>query len=147
MIPSPIVTFKRHLETIDALMGLVGLDGVGIGPLPNSIKDQMPRQFLQLEAGGTFVSDEETPYWKMRIQANAYGKTAWNAHEITLVLMEELAGTETVIVEAADHPQEVRARITDIQHAAGPIPLVLDELQNVRLETTFWAVGAIRASV
>jgi len=83
----------------------------------------------------------------MRVQANAYGKTAWDAHEITLMLMEELPGTETVIVEATDHPQKVRARITDIQHASGPIPLVLTELQNVRLETTFWAVGAIRASV
>ena len=81
------------------------------------------------------------------MMAIGYGKTAWEAHQITLALMETLPGTETLVVDGANHPQGLNARITDIQHAAGPISMVLEGLQNVQLEATFWAVGCLRREV
>ena len=144
-IPSPLVTLRDHILTLPAITSLVGADGVIVGAVTPALKDMMPRKLVQLLPGGTFENSPEYPYWKVRVQVNAYDKTPYGAHRISLILIESLQGVNEVIVEAVDHSEGVRARITDIEHVGGPMPLVDEHMQNAQLEVTFWSVGAIRA--
>ncbi len=143
-IPSPLVALKDYLLSRTAITLLVGREGVIVGPVTETLRSAMPRKLISILSAGIFESSLEYPYWKPRVQINAYGTTPYAAHEISLVLAEELTGATNVVIVQAEG---LNARITDIQHEGGPFPLTDDQMADVPMEVTFWGVGAIRAEV